>query len=238
MKLTDGLLGLLGDTADLPHLEEALTHPSYSNELRGTPVQPASQGVPRRNYQRLEFLGDSVLQLCVSERLVNDFEDAREGQLSFMRANIVSTDALAAFAASIDIGPCLLMGRGADASNERAQTSVLADAIEAVLGAVYLDRGLDAARLIAGRILESGFADRPKVTSRDSKSELQEKVQALAGEPPRYKVLGMHGPDHAKEFEVEVVALGRSLGRGRGRSKKVAEHAAARAALFTLAETP
>lgn len=234
MKLSEGFRALLGDAADLPHLTEALTHPSYSNEQRGGALA-ASQGNVGRNYQRLEFLGDAVLQLCVSERLVSQFEDAREGQLSFLRASIVSTDALAAFAVSVDLGPNLLMGRGADASNERGQASVLADGVEAVLGAVYLDRGIEAARALAARIVDAGLNDQPRASMRDPKSELQERIQAVTGEPPRYTVLSSEGPDHAREFEVEVTGLGRSLGRGRGRSKKLAEHAAAKVALEALA---
>ena len=234
MKLTEGLRELLGDPTDLAHLAEALTHPSYSNEQRAS-VLMASQNGPGRNYQRLEFLGDAVLQLCVSERLVAQFEDAREGQLSFLRASIVSTEALASFALSIDLGPNLLMGRGADASNERDQVSVLADGVEAVLGAVYLDRGIDAARALAARVVDAGLADQPRAFMRDPKSELQERIQAVTGEPPRYQLVSSDGPDHAREFEIEVSGLGRSLGRGRGRSKKLAEHAAAKVALETLA---
>lgn len=227
MKLSEGLTALLGDPTDLPHLAEALTHSSFSNELRTS----AGKGPGNRvNYQRLEFLGDAVLQLLVSERLFSELPDASEGQLSFRRASVVSTEALAAFATSIDLGPNLKMGKGADASNERAQPSVLADAVEAILGAVYVDRGVDAARGIVESILGAG----ERSSTRDKKSELQERVQALSGEPPRYSVLSITGPDHAREFEVEVTALGRTLGQGRGRSKKLAEHAAAREALLAL----
>jgi ribonuclease III len=227
VRLSEGLTALLGDPADLPHLEEALTHPSYSNELRAS----AGKGAGNRiHYQRLEFLGDAVLQLLVSERIFSELPDASEGQLSLRRASIVSTDALAAFATSIDLGPNLRMGRGADASNERAQPSVLADAVEAILGAVYVDRGVDAARAMVEVILRAA----ERASTRDKKSELQERVQALSGEAPRYAVLSVTGPDHAREFEVEVTALGRTLGQGRGRSKKLAEHAAAREALEAL----
>lgn len=226
MRLSEGLSALLGDPADLPHLEEALTHPSFSNELRAS----SGKGVARVNYQRLEFLGDAVLQLLVSERLFAELPDASEGQLSFRRASIVRNDSLAAFASSIDLGSNLKMGRGADASNERAQASVLADAVEAILGAVYVDRGVDAARALAEVVVRAS----ERASTRDKKSELQERVQALSGEPPRYQVLSITGPDHAKEFEVAVSALGRTLGHGRGRSKKLAEHAAAREALEAL----
>jgi ribonuclease III len=230
VKLSERLGALLGDPVDLPHLEEALTHPSFSNELRMGKGLTRALGAATANYQRLEFLGDAVLQLLVSERLYAEHPDASEGQLSFRRASIVSTEALASFAGSIELGPHLKMGKGADASNERAQASVLADAVEAILGAVYLDRGIDAARAVAQEIVRAAET----ASTRDKKSELQERIQALAGEPPRYEVVSITGPDHAREFEVTVTALGRSLGRGRGRSKKLAEHAAAREALEAL----
>lgn len=225
MEIPDALRALLGSEDDLPHLEQALTHPSYANE--------AKRG-KREDYQRLEFLGDAVLQLCVSESLVRAYPDAREGELSRMRARIVSTDALAVFAREVDLGAALLLGRGADAAGERYQSNVLADALEAVIGAVYLDRGGDAAREIVASVVARAEAE--VSPERDPKSELQERVQALGGSAPKYELLETTGPDHRREFLVRVEAMGRVLGEGRGRSKKAAEQEAAKRGLLALAE--
>ena len=227
MDLPEALLELIGPPEDLPHLGQALTHPSHANETkRGK----------REDYQRLEFLGDAVLQLCVSEARVARHPDAREGELSRMRAKIVSTDALATFAREVGLGPLLLLGRGADAAGERHQPNVLADAVEAVVGAVNLDRGVEAARTLVDAVIAG--AEDGGLPSRDPKSELQERVQALGGASPRYQLLDTTGPDHRREVLVRVEALGRILGEGRGRSKKSAEQEAARQGLSALAEQP
>jgi ribonuclease-3 len=225
MALPEALRALLGDTADLPHLEQALTHPSYANE--------AKRG-RREDYQRLEFLGDAVLQLCVSEALFDAHPDAREGELSRMRSRIVSTESLAAFAREVELGSALLLGRGADAAGERHQANVLADALEAVIGAVYLDRGSEQAREVVRAI--HARAETELLVSRDPKSELQERVQALGGASPRYELVETSGPDHRREFLVRVEAMGQMLGEGRGRSKKSAEQEAAKQGLLALAE--
>lgn len=224
LSLPKTLTALLGTPEGLTHLEQALTHPSFANEHR----RPG-QG----DYQRLEFLGDSVLGLGVSESLMARFPEAREGELSLLRASIVSTDALAAFAETVDLGDALLLGKGADAAREREQPSVLADALEAVIAAVYLDRGFTEARRIIEEIVVQGLASpRP---ARDPKSELQERVQSRGASSPRYRLVQTTGPDHQREFVVEVEAHGEVLGEGRGRSKKAAEQAAARAGLAKLA---
>lgn len=213
-------LGLEGPPA---HFEEALTHPSYANEHRGT----------ARDNQRLEFLGDAVLGLCVSELLMDRFPEAREGELSLMRASLVNTDALAAWAREALLGEALRLGRGADAAGERSQKNVLADAVEAIVGAVYQDLGLESARkvsrAIVGEPLER-LANGPRL-GRDPKSELQERVQARGGTSPKYRVVEAIGPDHNREFVVAVDVDGEVLGEGRGRSKKQAEQEAARAAM-------
>jgi ribonuclease-3 len=221
--LPAALAALLGPSDDLAHLEQALSHPSYANEARRGRAD---------DYQRLEFLGDAVLSLCVSEALYVRNPRAREGDLSLLRARAVSTEALAAFARTVDLGAALLLGRGADAAGERDRATVLADAVEAVIGAVYLDRGLEGARAVAMRVLE--HAEELGAAARDPKSELQERVQALGGASPRYLVVETTGPDHAREFRVEVEAFGRVLGEGRGRSKKAAEQEAARRGLSSL----
>jgi ribonuclease-3 len=146
----------------------------------------------------------------------------------------VSTEALAAFARELDLGSALLLGRGADAAGERHQANVLADALEAVIGAVYLDRGAQAAQAIVEAIVAR--VESVAAAERDPKSELQERVQALGGAAPRYELIETTGPDHRREFHVRVEAMGRALGEGRGRSKKAAEQEAAREGLQALAE--
>lgn len=214
-------LGLEGACA---HLDEALTHPSYANEHKDS----------ARDNQRLEFLGDAVLGLCVSEILMERFPDAREGELSLMRASLVNTDALATFARTEALGDALRLGRGADAAGERQQKNVLADVVEALVGAVYLDLGMEAARKLAraivGEPLERMASGPP--LGRDPKSELQERVQARGGASPKYRVVETLGPDHSREFVVAVDVDGEVLGEGRGRSKKRAEQEAARRALL------
>jgi len=226
VKLPALLETFLGGTEDLPHLEEALTHPSWANEHRQTST--------RSDYQRLEFLGDAVLSLAVSEALMLRFPDAREGDLSFRRAAIVSTEGLARFARELDMGLALSLGRGADAAGEREQTSVLADVTEAIFGAVYLDRGFEAARRLA-TVLCDRTDHQPMALVRDAKSALQERVQAKGGSSPRYALVEAIGPDHQREFVVEVEAFGEILARGTGRSKKAAEQSAAQTALTLLA---
>jgi ribonuclease-3 len=159
---------------------------------------------------------------------------AKEGELSLLRSLIVNTEALAAWARSVDLGPALRLGRGADAAGERDRDNVLADAVEALVGAVYLDRGMATARELAGAIVAEPLLrlEAPGTTvGRDAKSELQEQVQAEGGSSPRYRVVATEGPDHRREFVVAVEVDGTVLGEGRGRSKKLAEQAAARAAI-------
>jgi ribonuclease-3 len=224
------LLQLLRLDGELPHLDEALTHPSFANEQRGH----------RADNQRLEFLGDAVLGLLVGEILMVRFPAAKEGELSLLRSLLVSAEALSAWARSVGLGPSLRLGRGADAAGERERDNVLADAAEALVGAVYLDRGIPAAREVAAAIVAEPLArlEVRGAVGRDAKSELQERVQAEGGPSPRYRVVGAEGPDHRREFLVEVEVSGSVLGRGRGRSKKLAEQAAARAALAARTAEP
>ncbi|MGK4006655.1 ribonuclease III [Sorangium sp. So ce1036] len=218
----------LGLDGDLPHLEEALTHPSFSNEQRGS---------RRVDNQRLEFLGDAVLGLCVTELLMERFPGAREGELSMMRSALVNTDALAAWARGIELGAALRVGRGAEVAGERDQTNVLADAAEALVAALYLDRGFESARALSRKIVASPLEKLASGSSlgRDAKSELQERVQARGAASPRYRLVGTEGPDHDRAFLVAVEVDGEVIGTGQGRSKKLAEQAAARAALEALA---
>ena len=227
-----GELGQLPELqGDLPHLEEALTHASFANEQRGG---------RRVDNQRLEFLGDAVLGLCVTELLMERYPDAREGELSLMRAALVNTDALATWAREVGLGAALRLGRGADVAGERDQTNVLADATEALVAAVYLDRGLDTARALSRRIIAGpiGRLQGGARIGRDPKSQLQEKIQARGGPSPRYRIVAIEGPDHERLFTAVAEADSEILGQGRGRSKKLAEQAAARAALEALPDGP
>ncbi len=214
---------LFGIPPDAPHVQEALTHPSYANE----------QGLGPHN-QRLEFLGDAVLGLCVTELLFKRFPDADEGVLTSIRAQLVNTDALADWAREQQISEALLLGRGAEGSKLRASDNVLADFVEALIAATYLDAGLDAARSICARLVEPRLE--LLASSRaplDPKTELQQRFQALGGTAPTYSVVDSGGPAHDRWFVVRV-RLGENWGaEGRGRSKRLAEREAAR---LTLAE--
>ncbi len=223
----------LGLEAPTPSMREALTHPSYANER---PEQPDNQ--------RLEFLGDAVVGLCVSEMLMDAFRDVDEGQLTVMRASLVNAGALAGLARSLDLGSAIQLGRGADAAGERRRKNVIADAMEAVLGAVFVDLGLSACRELTARLLGDEVAKLVATggTPRDAKSRLQELLQGRGATPPTYEVVATDGPPHARTFVVrveiasadDVDALG---AEGSGRSKKVAEQEAAAAALLALART-
>ena len=214
-----------------PLLEEALTHPSFANEQKPD---------RRIDNQRLEFLGDAVLGLVASELLMQRFPAANEGELSLMRSLLVNTEALAAWARSVDLAPSLRLGRGADAAGERDRDNVLADAVEAIVGAVYVARGIEGAREIGGLVVGDPLArlGESRSVGRDAKSELQEQVQAEGSSSPRYRVLGTEGPDHRRAFHVGVEVDGAIIGEGRGRSKKLAEQAAARAAIEARTNPP
>ncbi len=186
------------------------------------------------NNQRLEFLGDAVLGLCVSEMLVDAHETADEGMLTRMRSALVNADALATWARRVTLGQCIALGRGATLGSEREQTNVLADTAEALVAAVYEARGIEGARAlvqdIAGELLE-------KATSlgvRDPKSALQEGVQGRGLPPPTYRVVEVRGSPHDQVFVVEVLINDVAVARGEGRSKRLAERAAATAALGDL----
>ena len=206
----------------IPRFEEALTHSSYGNET----------GIP--DNQRLEFLGDAVLGLCVSELLGAARADADEGLLTRMRSALVNAEALASWARRVEVGATLAFGRGAALGSERDQTNVLADAAEALVAAVYEARGLDAARALVRDIVSDRLDKVDVLGVRDPKSELQERVQARGMPAPTYRVVGIRGAPHDQVFLVEVLLNEDALARGEGRSKRQAEHAAARSALDLL----
>ncbi len=204
----------------------ALTHKSFVNEHRGEPLQ---------DNERLEFLGDAVLDLAVSHRLMERFPVAREGELSKIRAAVVDEPGLALIARELDLGSLLRLGRGEELTGGREKSSLLADALEAVVAAVYLSGGLDPVLALIDRFLGDAFARAAAGTlDRDYKTQLQELAQSRMRSAPRYRVVAEHGPDHSKTFEVELEIGGEVIGRGSGRSKKDAEQASAKLALEVL----
>lgn len=211
-------------------LQQAITHKSYLNEARER-FQSASGG----DNERFEFLGDAVLDLVISQDLLLNYPDTPEGELSKMKARIVSETALAKVARRLEIGRYLLLGRGEEITQGRTKPSLLANALEAILAAIYLDGGLDSARHVIQKIFKSEFEELLKTEAfTDYKTELQELCQRDYEILPTYTVLTESGPDHQKTFEVQISIKGGVYGRGIGRSKKEAEQQAAREALEKL----
>lgn len=207
-------------------LREALYHSSYVNEQRELHL---------RDNERLEFLGDAVLDLVVSHMLMIEFPETREGDLSRMRATIVNELQLADVALSLDLGRHLLLGRGEVMSSGQRKSSILADALEAVFAAVYLDGGLPAAFEVIGRHFSAKISHAGEgVAAEDFKSRLQELVQVRFKTIPDYHVVGESGPDHDKTFEVRLRIGSLLTTHGTGKSKKAAEQAAACVALGKL----
>jgi ribonuclease-3 len=205
-------------------LAEALTHPSLAYETQR----------PHFDNQRLEFLGDAVLQLALTAHLYHLFPGFTEGDLTKMRARLVSKDALHNFASGIDLGEYVLLGRGEEASGGRQRASTLADAFEALLGAVYLDGGFEAARDVVLKVAKEEvdkISEKPE--EKNPKGLLQEALQAILPESPVYKVVDEEGPDHDKYFVVEVHWNKTVLASGKGKNKKQAEAAAATGAMET-----
>jgi ribonuclease-3 len=220
-RLRERIASIVG-AGDIARFDEALTHPSFAN----------GSGSP--DNQRLEFLGDAVLGLCVSELLTETHPDADEGRLTRMRSALVNAEALARWARTEQIGACLALGKGAQAGSEREQTNVLADAVEALVAAVYASHGLAGARALVRAVVNEPIALAERLGMRDPKSALQEKVQANGLPAPWYRVVGTRGPQHDQVFEVEVLVAEEVRGRGEGRSKRLAERAAALSALSSL----
>ncbi len=206
----------------IPRLDEALTHTSYGNETGAA------------DYQRLEFLGDSVLGVCVSELLVQGHPEADEGKLTRMRSALVNGEALASWARKVGLGSCVALGRGAQLGSEREQSNVLADCVEALVAAVYEARGLEGARAFVQEVVRERLEHADTLGVLDPKSALQEEVQALRMPAPRYRVVAVTGAAHEQVFDVEVLVGEEALARGEGRSKRLAERAAAGHALAVL----
>ena len=204
-------------------LEQAMTHRSFLNEQEDQNV---------RDNERLEFLGDAVLDFVMTRVLFAQFPDLPEGDLTRLRAALVRTDTLAEVAASMSIGEVLRMGRGEELTGGRQRRNLLCDAFEALLGALYLDQGLEpVADFVVPRLMPLVDYILAEGLHIDARSKLQEWSQAVHGETPVYMVISEDGPDHEKEFTVEVLIGEHSISQGRGRSKQLAAQSAARAAL-------
>ncbi|MBO4981952.1 MAG: ribonuclease III [Lachnospiraceae bacterium] len=204
-------------------LKRALTHSSFMNEQKIN---------KNGDYERLEFLGDAVLELVTSEFLFKEHPEVPEGELTKMRASIVCEPSLAFCARDLELGQFLFLGKGEESTGGRQRDSITSDVMEAVAGAIYLDGGMEAARDYINRFILSDLED--KQLFYDSKSNLQELIQGKLKKDFHYELLEESGPEHDKTFVSEVVMEGESLGRGSGRTKKAAEQQAAYRALLLL----
>jgi ribonuclease-3 len=219
-------LGVSFDNTDL--MQEALTHRSYVNEHNGDELA---------DNERLEFLGDAVLDFLIADMLYVRFPEMPEGDLTRLRAALVRTEALAELALDYHLGVYLLMGKGEASSGGRQRETNLCRVFEAVIGALYLDQGLEAVKTFVSppmtRLLDRVLTDALHI---DARSRLQEWSQALHNITPTYRLLEAVGPDHAKEFRLEVLLGDKSIGQGAGKSKQAAAQAAARSALRLIDE--
>lgn len=207
-------------------LRSALYHSSYANEHRGTGIT---------SNERLEFLGDAVLGFVSAEFLYQRHPDLPEGELTRIRAALVCEESLHEVARRLHLGQCLMLGKGEESGGGRRRPSILADAVEAVLAAVYLDGGIEPARELIHRVLLNKEQEElVENRRRDCKTELQELVQRKPNQALHYDLVSESGPDHAKVFSVAVTLNGQVVGLGSGHSKKEAEQAAARTALEQL----
>ena len=206
-------------------LQQALTHSSYANEQKIN---------KRQDYERLEFLGDAVLELVSSDYLFQAHPDLPEGKLTKQRSSMVCEPALAFCARGIELEQFIYLGKGEEATGGRKRDSIISDVMEAVIGAIYLDGGLDPARDYINRFILSDLEH--KQLFYDSKTILQERVQRLPNASLAYVLTGETGPEHDKLFMVEALLNGKKIGEGSGRSKKLAEQQAAYQALISVPE--
>ncbi len=207
-------------------LENALTHSSYANEVRN--------GV--KSNERLEFLGDSVLSIIVSDYIFRQFKNIPEGELTKLRASLVCEKSLCGFSRELELGKYLRLGKGEDKGGGRERDSILADAFEAVLAAIYLDGGMEAAEKHVLRFILPELKQTDDEVFKDYKTALQEIIQRNPEESVTYILTGESGPDHDKVFEVEVHLNSNVIGKGSGKSKKRAEQMAAKQALMLMGE--
>ena len=206
-------------------LETALTHSSYANENR------AAGAVSN---ERLEFLGDSVLGVTVADHLYRSYPDMPEGKMTRLRAELVCEQSLHRVARELELGRCLRLGKGEEHNGGRERPSILSDAVEALIAAIYLDAGMETAVAFIHRCLLDDLAGAEPANLTDFKTALQELVQRQSGRVLSYELVGEDGPDHAKTFRVEARLNGEPIGRGVGRTKKEAEQSAAENALGAL----
>jgi ribonuclease-3 len=207
-------------------LQRALTHRSYLNENPNHPLE---------DNERLEFLGDAVLDFITGEYLYHRFPEMPEGRLTNLRSALVRSETLANFAIRLNLGAYLYMGRGEEESGGRERAAILGDAFEAIIGALYLDSGLEFTRQFVCNIIDPMLQDiLASDADKDAKSRLQEVAQSHYKLTPTYRTVSEYGPDHAKQFTVEALIGGKVYGQGKGLSKQNAAQAAARAALQTL----
>jgi len=205
-------------------LEQALTHKSWVNEHSGV----------RGSNERLEFLGDSILEFLVSKRLYEAFPDKEEGYLTALRANLVNTQNLSEVADNLGIGKAIFLSKGEEDGGGRENPSLLADTIEAIIGALFMDVGLESVTEFLEKNLFVQIPLKASQPLKDAKSRLQETVQARGNFSPRYIVVEESGPDHSKKFIIEVLVDGKKVGRGVGKNKSEAEQEAAQNALAAL----
>jgi ribonuclease-3 len=209
-------------------LLRALTHRSYINENPDFPLE---------DNERLEFLGDAVLDYVIAEHLYHRFPEMREGQLTSLRAALVRTEALAQLATQIGLDRYIRMGRGEEEHGGRTRPAILCNCFEALIGALCLDQNLEAARVFITQLIEPTLQKiLMSEADKDAKSRLQELSQRYRQATPTYRTVSMHGPDHAREFTVAAMISGQVYGTGTGRSKQLAAQAAAQAALARLEE--
>lgn len=210
------------------YLIEALTHSSYANE---------NKKKNKKYNERLEFLGDSVLGIIISNYLYKDQEDLPEGDLTKIRANIVCEESLKEAADTIKLGKYLFLGKGEEITGGRERTSIIADTFEALIGSIYLDGGLDAATTFVYKVMDTIIVDAVEGRIfRDYKTQLQEMLQSRTDEKISYDVVEEKGPDHDKKFVMEVRLGKKVLGSGEGKSKKEAEQKAAKKAIMGMIE--
>lgn len=201
--------------------DHALTHRSWVNEHKGE----------RTSNERLEFLGDAILEFVVSREIYNKYPNKEEGYLTALRANLVNTVALSEFAKKLDLGSVLHLSKGEEESGGRTNPSLLADTLEAIIGAIFIDRGILGAEEFIKENLMAEVEKKASEPLKDPKSRLQEYVQSQGFAAPKYKVIEETGPDHSKKFVIEVMVNETSWGRGEGKSKGAGEQAAALQAL-------
>lgn len=203
---------------------EALTHSSYANEENLD-----------KDYQRLEFMGDAVFQIVSADMIYKKYPDMQEGEMTKLRIKLVQEVSLAQLGKEIHINDYMLLGRGEEKSNGREKISLIADCVEAFLGAIYIDQGFSVAKRVALTWLKRIFRDLPELEVNDYKSQLQELIQSDSREPLKYVEIGQTGQDNNKTFYFKVLHNNIELGRGKGKTKKEAEQFAAKEALSKVA---